>query len=79
NPWVPDGVVSALSLKDRVKEAMTSEDAVGLLFDGCQGLNDRTLGARGGEVVMVTSGSGMGKSTFVRQQALAWGKRMGKR
>lgn len=79
NPWVPDGVVSALSLKDRVKEAMTSEDAVGLLFDGCQGLNDRTLGARGGEVIMVTSGSGMGKSTFVRQQALAWGKRMGKR
>ncbi|UNA05199.1 DNA primase/helicase [Pantoea phage vB_PdeP_F2M1C] len=79
NPWVPDGVVSALSLKDRVKEAMTSEDAVGLLFDGCQGLNDRTLGARGGEVVMVTSGSGMGKSTFVRQQALAWGKRTGKR
>ena len=79
NPWVPDGVVSALSLKDRVKEAMTSEDAVGLLFDGCQGLNDRTLGARGGEVVMVTSGSGMGKSTFVRQQALSWGKRMGKR
>lgn len=79
NPWVPDGVVSALSLKDRVKEAMTSEDAVGILFDGCQGLNDRTLGARGGEVIMVTSGSGMGKSTFVRQQALAWGKRMGKR
>ncbi len=79
NPWVPDGVVSALSLKDRVKEAMTSEDAVGLLFDGCTGLNDRTLGARGGEVIMVTSGSGMGKSTFVRQQALAWGKRMGKR
>ena len=79
NPWVPDGVVSALSLKDRVKEAMTSEYAVGLLFDGCQGLNDRTLGARGGEVIMVTSGSGMGKSTFVRQQALAWGKRMGKR
>ena len=79
NTWVPDGVVSALSLKDRVKEAMTSEDAVGLLFDGCQGLNDRTLGARGGEIIMVTSGSGMGKSTFVRQQALAWGKRRGKR
>lgn len=70
NPWVPDGVVSALSLKDRVKEAMCSEASIGYLFSGCPGLNDRTLGMRGGEVIMVTSGSGMGKSTFVRQQAL---------
>lgn len=70
NPWVPDGVVSAISLKDRVKEAMCSEASIGYLFSGCPGLNDRTLGMRGGEVIMVTSGSGMGKSTFVRQQAL---------
>lgn len=69
-PWVPDGVVAAISLKDRVKEAMTSNASVGYLFSGCPGLNDRTLGMRGGEVIMVTSGSGMGKSTFVRQQAL---------
>ena len=71
NPWVPDGVVSAISLKDRVKEAMCSEASIGYLFSGCPGLNDRTLGMRGGEVIMVTSGSGMGKSTFVRQQALS--------
>lgn len=70
NPWVPDGVVSALSLKDRVREAMQSQASVGYLFSGCPGLNDGTLGMRGGEVIMVTSGSGMGKSTFVRQQAL---------
>lgn len=78
-PWVPDGVVSAISLKERIREHLTSEQAVGLLFSGCTGLNDKTLGARGGEVIMVTSGSGMGKSTFVRQQALQWGKAMGKR
>lgn len=78
-PWVPDGVVSALSLRERIREHLTSEQAVGLLFSGCTGLNDKTLGARGGEVIMVTSGSGMGKSTFVRQQALQWGKAMGKR
>lgn len=78
-PWIPDGVVSALSLKDRVKAHMESEETVGMLFAGCSGLNDKTLGARGGEVIMVTSGSGMGKSTFVRQQALAWGKQQGKK
>lgn len=78
-PWIPDGVVSALSLKDRVKQHMESEETVGMLFAGCSGLNDKTLGARGGEVIMVTSGSGMGKSTFVRQQALAWGKQQGKK
>ena len=78
-PWIPDGVVSALSLRERIREHLGSEDAVGVLFSGCSGLNDRTLGARGGEVIMVTSGSGMGKSTFVRQQALMWGKAMGKK
>lgn len=77
--WIPDGVVSALSLRERIREHLVSEDAVGILFSGCTGLNDKTLGARGGEVIMVTSGSGMGKSTFVRQQALHWGKTLGKR
>lgn len=78
-PWIPDGVVSAVSLKDRVKAHLESEETVGMLFAGCSGLNDKTLGARGGEVIMVTSGSGMGKSTFVRQQALAWGVQQGKK
>lgn len=78
-PWIPDGVVSAKSLKDRVKQHLESEETVGMLFAGCSGLNDKTLGARGGEVIMVTSGSGMGKSTFVRQQALAWGVQQGKK
>lgn len=78
-PWIPDGVVSALSLRERIREHLSSEESVGLLFSGCIGINDKTLGARGGEVIMVTSGSGMGKSTFVRQQALQWGTAMGKK
>lgn len=77
--WIPDGVVSALSLRERIREHLSSEESVGLLFSGCSGINDKTLGARGGEVIMVTSGSGMGKSTFVRQQALQWGTAMGKK
>lgn len=79
NPWVPDGVVSALSLKDRIKAHLESEESIGLPFSGCSGINDKTLGCRGGEVIMVTSGSGMGKSTFVRQQALDWGMSHDKR
>ena len=79
NPWVPDGVVSAASMKERVQQHLETAESVGLLFDGCEGLNERTLGTRGGEVVMVTSGSGMGKSTFVRQQMLAWGSKYDKR
>lgn len=79
NPWVPDGVVSAASMKERVQKHLETAESVGLLFDGCDGLNERTLGTRGGEVVMVTSGSGMGKSTFVRQQMLAWGSKYDKR
>lgn len=79
NPWVPDGVVSAVSMKERVQQHLETAESVGLLFDGCNGLNERTLGARGGEVIMVTSGSGMGKSTFVRQQMLAWGNKYDKR
>lgn len=73
-PWVPDGVVSAMSLRDRVKEAMHKDQVNGLMFSGQDRLNEMTLGARGGEVIMVTSGSGMGKSTFVRQQMLMWGR-----
>lgn len=73
-PWVPDGVVSAVSLKDRVRQAMEHDQVSGLEFSGQDKLNELTLGARDGEVIMVTSGSGMGKSTFVRQQMLQWGR-----
>ena len=79
-PWVPDGVVSATSMKERVREFATKMEAAGLLFDGQPELNRKTMGARGGEVIMVTSGSGMGKSTYVRQQIIKWqraGKKVG--
>lgn len=72
--WSPDEVVTAKSLKDRVKEAMSSEKATGILFSGQPTLNDKTLGMHSGQVIMITSGSGSGKSTFIRQQALKWGK-----
>lgn len=73
-PFVPAGVVSAKSLKDRTREAMLKSETEGLLFSSCAALNAMTLGARAGELIMVTSGSGMGKSTFVRQLLLEWGR-----
>ncbi|CAH7774584.1 DNA primase/helicase [Escherichia phage vB_Eco_Bam] len=66
-PYVPDGVVSASSIKDRVKQFMQEVHADGISFMGIDGLDEATLGAREGELIMVTSGSGMGKSTFCRQ------------
>ncbi|USS70619.2 primase/helicase protein [Vibrio phage ICP3] len=71
-PFVPDGVVNAASMKTRVKEFLKNMETDGFLFGNFKRLNDMTLGARGGEVVMITSGSGMGKSTFARQLFLQW-------
>jgi len=73
-PFVPDGVVNASSMKDRVKQFMTEMQTNGMMFSNYKELNDMTLGGRGGEVIMITSGSGMGKSTFARQMFLDWQK-----
>lgn len=73
-PFVPDGVVNAATMKDRVKDFMKNMEADGMQFGNMKRLNEMTLGGRGGEVVMVTSGSGMGKSTFARQMFLEWSK-----
>lgn len=73
-PYVPDGVVNVRSLRDRVK---SKADEPSTPFPVGQGLNERTKGARGGEVITLTSGSGMGKSTYARLCAYAWGKRLG--
>ena len=73
-PYIPDGVVAAADLKQRVRDFMVNNKADGMSFMGMESLDKFTLGARGGEVVMVTSGSGMGKSTFCRQLFHHWGR-----
>ena len=73
-PYIPDGVVSARTLKERVK---AKADEPSTPFPVGAGLNAMTKGARGGEVVMMTSGSGMGKSTYARLCAYSWGKLLG--
>jgi len=73
-PYIPDGVVAAADMKQRVRDFMVNNKADGMSFMDIEAINKFTLGARGGEVVMVTSGSGMGKSTFCRQLFHFWGR-----
>ncbi|MGL5583264.1 MAG: DnaB-like helicase C-terminal domain-containing protein [Cetobacterium sp.] len=73
-PFIPDGVVNARSLRERV---MKKADEPSTPFPVGARLNEMTKGARGGEVVMLTSGSGMGKSTYARHCAYFWGKLLG--
>ncbi len=68
-PFVPDGVVSAKSLKSRIKN---KQDIPRIPLAGPAELRRMTKDARAGELLMVTSGSGMGKSTFVRQNVYSW-------
>lgn len=62
--WVPDGVVSAKSLKARIKQKKLAK---ALPLVAPYKLKKMTKDIREGEVILVTSGSGSGKSTFVRQ------------
>lgn len=62
--YVPDGVVSAKSLKDRIKQKKV---VASMPLVGPHELSRMTKDIREGEVILVTSGSGSGKSTFVRQ------------
>lgn len=73
-PYIPDGVVAAADMKSRVRDFMVNNKADGLSFMGIETIDKFTMGARGGEVIMVTSGSGMGKSTFCRQMFHHWGR-----
>lgn len=72
--YVPDGVVSAFDLLERV---MATKDVECISLFGCDGLRDKTLNARQGEVVMVVSGSGSGKSTYVRENTYNWFHNLG--
>lgn len=74
SPFIPDGVVSAKSLKQRVKEKKV---APSIPLSAPQELREMTKDAREGELLLVTSGSGSGKSTFVRQNTYNWFHTMG--
>lgn len=59
----PDGIIDASDLWDEVTKVEVYEQHP----YPWQGLNDMTHGIRKGELVTITSGSGMGKSSVVRE------------
>lgn len=73
-PFMPDGVFSAKSL---IARALEKSDVKSVEFPIGVALNEKTRGTRGGEVITLTSGSGMGKSSFARELAYGWGHSMG--
>lgn len=62
-PYRPDGVVLGVDTWDLVEHDVVVE-SVPYCWDF---LNDMTLGLRGGEVVTIAAGSGIGKSTIARE------------
>ena len=61
--YIPDGIVQGNSLWDMVSAPIAKADC----DYPYEGLNKLTYGIRKGELVMVTAGSGLGKSQFLRE------------
>lgn len=61
--YVPDGIVQGNTLWDIVSSPMEKAE----IDYPYEGLNKLTFGIRKGELVMVTAGSGLGKSQFLRE------------
>jgi twinkle protein len=75
-PFRPDGIVEAKSLLEQI---LTPNDE-GLHEYPFQGLQGKLHGIRAGELVTITAGSGIGKSSFCRELAthlLSSGERVG--
>ena len=64
-PFRPDGVVLGVDLWEDVSEVDTAES----FPYPWPSMNDKTYGIRTSEIVTLTSGSGMGKSSFCREIA----------
>jgi twinkle protein len=61
--YVPDGIVAGSSLWNEVNKPEPKAEA----FYPWKGLNEKLYGLRPAELVMVTAGSGLGKSQFLRE------------
>lgn len=61
----PDGIISGADLWEQVSEKVVVES----IPYPWSALNEKTLGARRGELVTITAGSGIGKSAVVREIA----------
>jgi twinkle protein len=65
SPWRPDGIVAASDLR----EAVLNPVRVPCIPYPWESLNERLGGLRQGELVTITAGSGVGKTTLVKELA----------
>lgn len=71
-PYRPDGIVAGTDLYEKcVTDIEDLKDSVPYPFEA---LNNKTKGARHGELYVITSGSGMGKSTLLRELEFYFGQ-----
>lgn len=71
-PYRPDGIVAGTDLYEKcVTDIDDLKDSVLYPFEA---LNNKTKGARHGELYVITSGSGMGKSTLLRELEFYFGQ-----
>lgn len=74
-PYRPDGIVTGIDLHDKcVTDIDDLNDSVEYPF---KALQNKTKGARHGELYVITSGSGMGKSTLLRELEFYFGVQRG--
>lgn len=65
--YTPDGIVNGADLWEEVSQQEDTEN--GFMFPWDIPLNKMTCGLRKGELTVLTAGTGVGKTTFVRQIA----------
>lgn len=65
--YTPDGIVNGADLWEEVSKQEDTEQ--GFMFPWDISLNKMTCGLRKGELIVLTAGTGVGKTTFVRQVA----------
>lgn len=69
--WRPDGIINALEYED---EFFSEENIVSYPYPFSTGLTSLTQGLRLDELVLLTAGTGIGKSTTAREIAYALGQ-----
>lgn len=74
-PYRPDGIIAGSDLYEKcVEDVDDLKDSVEYPF---KALQNKTKGARHGELYVITSGSGMGKSTLLRELEFYFGVQRG--
>ncbi|PWM76710.1 MAG: topoisomerase [Phascolarctobacterium sp.] len=74
-PYRPDGIINGSELWEELRDE--PDEAAGYPLPWDIPLQQMTAGLRKGELVVITAGTGIGKTTFVRQIAYHFGVHLG--